>query len=49
MRVIVEAVWDAIAAASGRTALDYVQIPDNITEVDRRTRRLVRQAQVSAW
>jgi hypothetical protein len=43
------AVRDALAAAGGRTALDAVQIPDGIAEVHPRTRRLVRQARVSAW
>ena len=40
---------DALAAACGRTALDCVRIPEGITEVHPRTRRLVRQGQVSAW
>jgi hypothetical protein len=40
---------DAFAAACGRTALDAVEVPDGIAEVHPRTRRLVRQARISAW
>jgi hypothetical protein len=42
-------VRDAFATACGRTTLDCVEIPDCVAEVDPRTRRLVRQARVSAW
>jgi hypothetical protein len=42
-------VRDALAAACGRTALDCVRIPEGVREASPRTRRLVRQAQVSAW
>jgi hypothetical protein len=42
-------VRDAVGAACGRTTLDAVQVPDGIAEVHPRTRRLVRQARVSAW
>jgi hypothetical protein len=38
-----------LAASSGRTVLDCVEIPPGVTEVHPRTRRLVRQARVSAW
>lgn len=44
------ALRDACCITSGRCALDYVQEPEGLRYPPaRRTRRLMRQAQVSAW
>ena len=49
LNYVLKALLEACAAGSGHTALDHVRIPEGVTEVHPRTKRLVRQAQVSAW
>jgi hypothetical protein len=49
LRNFIDALRASCAAASGRTALEAVKIPDGVVEVSARSRRLVRQAQISPW
>ena len=49
LATVLQGVGAACAAASGRTALDCVRLPEGVKNVNARTRRLVRQAQVSPW
>jgi hypothetical protein len=50
VRRVAELLVQAVAVSSGRTALDYVHVPDAQQQaMSPRTRRLVRCAQVSAW
>jgi hypothetical protein len=49
LRNVANVLRTCCAAASGRTALEPVRIPDGIANVSARSRRLVRQAQISPW
>jgi hypothetical protein len=49
-RRVLELLLQAVAVSSGRTALDYVQVPEPQQQaMSPRARRLVRCAQLSAW